>query len=93
MGSQQEGQLLYSRINQVCARFLGRSIGYLGTVEQDELILSALKKHQPVIEFAPGSAGARDFRRLADLTRQLPAIEQASGALQFFVERLVGRIH
>jgi len=93
MGSQQEGQLLYSRINPVCARFLGRSIGYLGTVEQDELILSALKKHQPVIEFAPGSAGARDFRRLAELTRQLPAIEQASGALQFFVERLVGRIH
>jgi len=93
MSSQQAGQQLHERINQVCARFLGRSVGYLGTVEQDELILSALKKHQPVLEFAPGSGGSRDFRRLADATRQLPAIERASGGLQFFVERLVGQVH
>jgi flagellar biosynthesis protein FlhG len=93
MGSQQEGQQLYERINQVCARFLGRSIGYLGTIEHDELILSALKKHQPVLEFAPGSAGSRDFRRLAEITRQLPPINHASGGLQFFLERLVGQVH
>ncbi len=93
MSSQQAGQQLYERINQVCARFLGRSIGYLGTIEHDELILSALKKHQPVLEFAPGSAGARDFRRLAELTRQMPAVEHASGGIQFFVERLVGQVH
>ncbi|MBM3361996.1 MAG: MinD/ParA family protein [Betaproteobacteria bacterium] len=93
MSSQQAGQQLHERINQVCARFLGRSVGYLGTVEQDELILSALKKHQPVLEFAPGSGGSRDFRRLADATRQLPAVERASGELQFFVERLVGQVH
>jgi len=93
MASQQEGQMLHHRINQVCARVLGRSIGYLGTIEHDELILSALKKHQPVVEFAPGSAGARDFRRLAEITRQLPPIEHASGGLQFFVERLVGQVH
>jgi flagellar biosynthesis protein FlhG len=93
MSSQQTGQQLHERINQVCARFLGRSVGYLGTVEHDELILSALKKHQPVLEFAPGSAGSRDFRRLADATRQLPPIEKANGGLQFFVERLVGQVH
>ncbi len=89
MGSQQEGQQLYERINQVCARFLGRSISYLGTVESDELVLTALKKYQSVLEFAPGSAGARDFRRLAEATRHLAPIEHASGGLQFFVERLV----
>jgi flagellar biosynthesis protein FlhG len=51
--------------------------------------LAALKKYQPVSEFAPGSAGARDFRRLAEAVRQLEPIEEASGGLQFFVERLV----
>ncbi len=91
MPSQQDGQLLYERINQVCARFLGRSIHYMGTIEQDELVLSALKKHQPVMEFAPGSAGARDFRKLAESVRSLPPVTEATGGLQFFVERLVGQ--
>ena len=91
MASQQDGQMLYERINQVCARFLGRGIQYIGTIEHDELVLSALKKHQPVMEFAPGSAGARDFRRLAEAVRNLPPLVNAHGGLQFFVERLVGQ--
>ena len=33
--------------------------------------------------------GARDFRRLAEAVRQLEPIDEASGGLQFFVERLV----
>ena len=91
MHSQQEGQVLFERINQVCARFLNHSIKYLGTIENDELILSALKKYQSVLEFAPGSSGARDFRRLAEATRQLEPVEQPSGGLEFFVERMVQR--
>ena len=65
------------------------AIIYMPLIENDELILAALKKYQPVSEFAPGSAGARDFRRLAEAVRQLEPIEEASGGLQFFVERLV----
>jgi flagellar biosynthesis protein FlhG len=87
--SAQEGYQLFERINQVCARFLNRTVRYLGAIEQDDLILTALKKYQPVAEYAPGSAGARDFRRLAEATRQLEPIQEASGGLQFFVERLV----
>ncbi len=89
VGSAQEGYQLFERINQVCARFLNRTIRYLGSIENDELILAALKKYQPVAEFAPGSSGARDFRRLAEAIRQLEPIDEASGGLQFFVERLV----
>lgn len=89
VASEPEGRGLYERINQVCARFLGHSVKYLGSIENDELILLALKKFQPVSEYAPGSAGSRDFRRLADLTDNLPRLDQASGGVQFFVERLV----
>jgi flagellar biosynthesis protein FlhG len=89
VGSAQEGYQLFERINQVCARFLNRTIRYLGSIENDELILAALKKYQPVSEYAPGSGGARDFRRLAEAVRQLEPIDEASGGLQFFVERLV----
>ncbi|MFM8466613.1 MAG: MinD/ParA family protein [Oxalobacteraceae bacterium] len=87
--SQAAGAQLYRRVNEVCDRFLGKTLQYLTSIESDELILAALKKYQSVLEFAPGSAGARDYRRLADAITHLPAIHQASGGLQFFMERLV----
>ncbi|NQW93024.1 MAG: MinD/ParA family protein [Polaromonas sp.] len=89
MNSQQEGRLLFDRINQVCARFLGQSIHYVGTVEHDGNILSALRKSQSVIEFSPNSVGAKNFERLAVITAELEPISYPSGVLEFFIERLV----
>ena len=89
VASAQEARQLYERINQVCARFLGRSVQMIGSIEQCELVLSALKKYQSVLEFAPSSAASRDFRRLAEAVKALPPLGHFSGGLQFFVERLV----
>jgi flagellar biosynthesis protein FlhG len=89
MNSQGEGRQLFERINQVCARFLDHTIQYLGTIEQDEMILGALKKYQAVLEYAPGSSAARDFRLLAKETEGLAVDDGLSGGMQFFVERLV----
>ena len=87
--SQAAGAQLYRRVNEVCDRFLGKTLQYLTSIESDEMILAALKKYQSVMEFAPGSAGARDYRRLADAITHLPTISHASGGLQVFMERLV----
>jgi flagellar biosynthesis protein FlhG len=87
--SQAAGAQLYRRVNEVCDRFLGKTLQYLTSIESDEMILAALKKYQSVMEFAPGSAGARDYRRLADAITHLPSISHVSGGLQFFMERLV----
>jgi len=87
--SQAAGAQLYRRVNEVCDRFLGKTLQYLTSIESDKMILAALKKYQSVMEFAPGSAGARDYRRLADAITHLPSISHASGGLQFFMERLV----
>ena len=87
--SQAAGAQLYRRVNEVCDRFLGKTLQYLTSIESDEMILTALKKYQSVMEFVPGSAGARDYRRLADAITHLPSISHASGGLQFFMERLV----
>ncbi len=84
-----EGYKLYERINQVCARFLDKSVKYLGSIENDELVLESLKKYQAILEYAPGSAASRDFRRLAVSADQLPKPDHASGGIQFFLERLV----
>jgi flagellar biosynthesis protein FlhG len=90
VGSQAEGWKLYQRLNDVCVRFLGNTIHYLTSIEADELVLAALKKYQSVLEMFPGTAAARDFRRLAEIcSTQLRPIDQASGGLQFFMERLI----
>ena len=89
VGNSAQGKQLYRRMNDVCNRFLGASIRYLHSIEADELVLQSLRKYKPVLEFAPGSAAARDFRTLAELITQLPPIEQASGRLQFFMGRML----
>jgi flagellar biosynthesis protein FlhG len=87
--TQTQGWKLYQRLNDVCVRFLGESIHYLTSIENDEMVLAALKKYQSVMELAPGTAAARDFRRLAELSTQLRPIDHPSGGLQFFMERLL----
>lgn len=85
----QQGKQLYRRMNDVCNRFLGVSIRYAHAIEADELVLQALRKYQPVLQLAPGSAASRDFRLLAEQIDQLPPVEQASGRIQFFMERML----
>jgi len=87
--SQIEGWKLYKKINDVCVRFLGQTAHYLSSIEEDEMVLHALKKSQSVLELAPSTAAARDYRRLADACTRLRPIPDLSGGLQFFTERLL----
>jgi flagellar biosynthesis protein FlhG len=89
VGSAHEGRQLHRRLNDVCTRFLGISLKPLPGIEADELVLQSLRKYQSVLEFAPGSAAARDFRALADAIDHLPAIDGASGRVQFFAQRML----
>lgn len=89
VGSQGDGEHLYRRMNDVANRFLGQPVHYLGTVQHDELIVSASRRCQSVLEFAPGSRGAADFRRLAQLIDELPGIQHPNGHVQFFMERML----
>lgn len=80
------GQQLHQRLADVCSRFIGLELAYLGSVEADELVLEAHRKYQPVVEFAPGSAAARDYRRLAHAITEWPAPQQPAGR-RFFMNR------
>ncbi|MEI6769252.1 MAG: MinD/ParA family protein [Betaproteobacteria bacterium] len=91
--SQAEGWKLYQRLNDVCVKFLGLTLHYLTAIENDEFVLSALRKYQSVLDFAPGAAATRDFRRLAQICQDLRPIDHASGGLQFFMERLINPSH
>jgi flagellar biosynthesis protein FlhG len=85
----QEGRQLHRRLNDVCNRFLGISVKFLQSIEADELVLQSLRKYQSVMEFAPGSAAARDFRALADAIDHLHPVDGPSGRMQFFADRML----
>ncbi len=84
--SEAHGQQLYQRLADVCRKFIGLELPYLGSVEADELVLEAHRRYQPVVEFAPGSAAARDYRRLAHAITEWPAPEGVA-TRRFFMNR------
>lgn len=88
---QRSGQLLYQRLNAVCVKFLNLDLEYTYSIESDSTVLEAAKKYTPVISHSPGSAAARDFRKLAKEVGMLPINDPISGGLQFFVERMLGQ--
>lgn len=69
--NEHQGRNLYQRLAGVCKRFLNLELGYLGSIESDELLLHAQRKYQLIQEYAPGSCSARDYRRLANEVVQL----------------------
>ena len=83
------GQQLFGRIAQVCDRFLDQIVHPLPPIVSDELVPDSQKHYQSVVQHAPGSAAARDFRRLAQAVTALPPIHNASGRIQFFMERML----
>lgn len=89
VNSERHGAQLFTRIHDVCQRFLGSSVGYLGCIEQEEMVNQAIRQYKPVVEVAPGCAAARDFRRLARAVMALPPDQGPGGGLQFFFERLI----
>ena len=91
--SQAAGETLFRRLDDVCQRFLGITIGYLHSITNDGHFLDAIRAYQSVVEFAPGGAAARDFRQLAGAIERLNPIEGADGGIQFFFERLSSNRH
>lgn len=88
--SPKEGMSLYSKLSKVTDQYLDDvSLEYLGTVPQDEYLIKAVKKQQAVMKSFPQSPSAQAFRQLAKKVRSWPLPAQASGQLEFFVERLI----
>ena len=83
------GQQLFTRIAQVCDRFLNQVVHPLPPIVADELVPASQKNYQSVVQHAPGGAAARDFRRLAQAITALSPIHNASGRIQFFMERML----
>lgn len=85
--SQEAGQLLFKRLSEVVRKFLGITVGYLGSISADELVLAALRQQKTVVEHTPGTIASRDYRKLAEMLRTLPLPKPNNGTLGFFSDR------
>ena len=84
-----EGNSLFAKLTRVTDYYLDVTLNYMGAVPQDEYLVKAVKKQQAVMKSYPQSPSALAFRQLAAKVDKWPAPEQASGHLEFFVERLI----
>lgn len=87
--SPKEGLNLFAKLTRVTDHYLDVTLDYMGAVPYDEYLIKAVKKQHAVIQSYPQSPSSMAFRKLAKKITTWPAPEQASGHLEFFVERLI----
>lgn len=85
----QEGRELFAKLNGVCSRFLDVTLDYMGSVPFDENVRNSVKKQKPLIEAYPRSPASIGIKTLSKKVQEWPLPKDASGHIEFFMERLV----
>jgi len=85
----QEGRELFATLSNVCNRFLDVTLNYLGSVPFDDNVRKAVKKQKPLIDAFPRTPAAIAIKSLAKKVQDWPLPKDASGNIEFFMERLV----
>ncbi|MDC3328794.1 MinD/ParA family protein [Pseudomonadales bacterium] len=84
-----QGLNLYEKLLNTTDRFLEVGLKYLGAVPFDEQLRQSVRAQKPVIEAYPRSPAAKALVRIGEKINRWPLPDQATGYLQFFVERLL----
>jgi flagellar biosynthesis protein FlhG len=87
--NEKEGQQLFAKLSKVSDRFLDVALELVGIIPFDENIRRSVRKQEAIVEAFPQSPAAKGFKNLADTVCQWPIPQQASGHLEFFIERLL----
>ncbi|MDP1932000.1 MAG: MinD/ParA family protein [Gammaproteobacteria bacterium] len=85
----EEGRNLFTKFVTVAERFLDVTLQYAGDIPWDEAVRKSAQRQRAAIEAYPASKSAIAYRKLAEEVCQWPISRNASGRLQFFVERLL----
>ena len=84
-----EGLNLFAKLSRVTDHYLDVTLDYLGAIPFDEYLVKSVKKQLAVTQAYPQSPSALAFRKMARKVNSWPLPQQASGHLEFFVERLI----
>lgn len=86
-----DGRLAAEKLRSVAERFLGRSVGVLGYILEDEAVGNAVMKQQALLTSFPGSSSARCIRQIVQNYLRLELPKPKHGWVGFF-ERMVRSI-
>ena len=83
------GARLFEKLNRVAAAYLDVVLSHAGDVADDPYLVKAVQQQRAVVDVFPTSPASQGFRALAERVRSWPLPTEASGGIEFFLERLV----
>ena len=85
----QDGREIFMKLTRTTDRFLDVALDFIGVIPYDENVIKSVQRQKAVVEAYPRSKAAMAFKHLAQKADNWPMPSDASGYLQFFVERLI----
>lgn len=82
----EHGRRLYGKLAHVAENFLDISLGFLGSIPQDERLRDAVRQQKAVILATPQCAAGVAFQALGTRLSSLPRQPASTGFFEFFVE-------
>ncbi len=65
VNTESEGKAVYKTLANIAQSFLGKSIGYLGSIHHDPKVAAAIRSRQPFLVAAPATQASKDIRAIA----------------------------
>jgi len=84
-----DGLALYGKLARVTETYLDVVLRHLGDVPRDDYLVKAVQEQRAVVDVYPRSASGEAFQQIAAKIDALPAARDASGGIEFFLERLL----
>lgn len=86
-----EGKQLIAKLTTVTDRFLNVALELVAVIPYDENIRKSVRKQKAIVEAFPTSPASRAIKNLATRVCNWPMPKQASGHLEFFIEKLLDK--
>jgi flagellar biosynthesis protein FlhG len=78
---------LFNLLNQVCVKFLSKSLRNLGNISEDEFFRLAMRERKALMDYAPSSLAAKDIKLVVEKILSENVVHDTDGGLEFFVDR------
>lgn len=85
----QQGTALFNKLNKVTDSYLDVSLKFAGVIPYDDYLRKSVQKQTPVIIGYPRSTSSVALKTIAANINKWPIRSQASGSIEFFIERMV----
>ncbi len=84
-----DGQRLFRKLARVTDHYLDVVLRHAGDIPQDDYLVKAVQEQRAVVVAYPRSDSGEALQALAAKIDALPVAREASGAIEFFFERLL----